>query len=520
MAQYTCVRKNAYYDSVTLMTLTNELKKLESVIDAVVSMATEMNKELAESIGLADDSIRAAKESDLIIGIQTESEEACIEASLRVDELLLSKKKKSKRNGESIYRSILQAKQDNEDMNMAVISVAGTYAVREADIALKNDMNVMLFSDNVSVEDEIDLKTKALDRGLFVMGPDCGTAIIDGIGLCFANDVKRGSIGVVAASGTGLQEVTVIIDKLGGGISQALGTGGRDLSAQVGGLMMLEGIDRLEQDEDTSVIVLVSKPPVPEVAEKVLARVETCLKPVVVCFIADEKNRGELKTVFAKSLEDAAVKAVAIVRNEVLPQRVGSMYPVSKEVHLAAKKLGVGQQYIRGLYCGGTLAAEALFEISKAQTIVYSNVAKKPEQKMADPFKSAFHTIVDLGDDVFTAGRPHPMIEPSLRSERLVAEAVDPEVAVVLLDFELGFGSNSDPVGATLDAIKCVKRENAQNNRSVVIIGYVLGTDRDYQGYSRACTALETAGVLLAKSNLHAIEMALSIIGEAEGGRI
>ena len=513
MAQYICVRKNAYHDSVSLMTLTNELKKSDEIEDAVVSMATDMNKELAENIGFISDDIQSAGPNDLLIALRCPDEEACERMVVRVDELLQSKKKKAAKSKEATYRSIHQANDDDADLNMAVISVAGDYAAREVNAALDCGMNVMLFSVNVSVEDEVAFKNKAHELGLLVMGPDCGTAIIDGVGLCFANDVRRGSIGIVAASGTGLQEVSVIIDRLGGGISQAIGTGGRDLSAPVGGMMMLDGISKLEDDEDTSVIVLVSKPPVPEVAEKVLHAVEQCTKPVVVCFIADEAHRGGDGIVFARSLEDAAIQAVALSKGEDAPSSGKSVYPVAEEARRFAGKLSANQKSIRALYCGGTLAAEALFEMSKVRDGVVSNVAKKAHQKMSDPFVSTGDTIVDLGDDVFTKGRPHPMIDPSIRCDRIVAEAMDESVGVILLDFELGFGSNADPVGATIEAIEQAQKIAGEQGRHMAFVGYVLGTDRDYQDYQKQCAMLEEAGVLIAQSNLNAVETALAIVG-------
>src|SRR5690606_14776291 len=124
----------------------------------------------------------------------------------------------------------------------------GVYAAFEAFRALENNLNVMMFSDNVTVEDEIKLKDLAVKKDLLMMGPDCGTAIINGVGLCFANKIKRGPIGLVAASGTGLQEVTVLIDQFGGGISQAIGVGGRDLSKDVMGRMTLHAINALNAD--------------------------------------------------------------------------------------------------------------------------------------------------------------------------------------------------------------------------------------------------------------------------------
>lgn len=510
MADLICVRQNAYYDSVTLMTLSNKLKKMEGVQDAVVSMATDMNKELLAGINLSNAEVEAAGANDLLIAVRADSDGLCQQVSEQVDVLLAANGKGGKKKTEQTFRTIAQAKGAEPELNLAVISVAGKYAAREARQALKNDMHVMLFSDNVTVEQEKELKEMAHEKGLLVMGPDCGTAILNGVGLCFANQVRRGDIGMVGASGTGLQEVTVLVDRLGGGVSQAIGTGGRDLSADIGGRMMLDGIDLLDADEATRVIVLISKPPVKEVADKVLARVARCKKPVVVCFIGAAGGEDVPGAVFAKSLDDAARKAVALSKGQALEEEAPFQAPAA--LLEAAKALAPGQKYIRGLYCGGTLASEALYEIAKECSPVYSNVAKKPEQKMKDLAVSEAHTIIDLGDDAFTVGRPHPMIEPELRNDRLLAEALDPETAVVLLDFELGYGSHEDPAGVAMEAIRAAQEKNLAAGRKVLFVGYILGTDSDFQNYAAQRAALEEAGVVVAGSNLDAVRMALAAV--------
>ena len=514
MADFLMCQKDTYYDSVTLMTLSNKLKKMDGVVDAVVSMGTPMNRGLLERIGLLRDGLEEAGPNDLMIAIRAGSEEQCRSAYEQMDALLHEKKGGAAK--ETVYHTIAEAKKAEPELNLAVISVKGEFAAREAREALKRDMHVMLFSDNVTVEQELELKTLAHEKGLLVMGPDCGTAILGGVGLCFANQVRRGRIGMVAASGTGLQEVCVLVDRLGEGISQAIGTGGRDLSATIGGRMMLDGINLLDADPDTEVIVVISKPPVREVAEKMVARIKTCTKPVVVCFIAGTPELLDgTDAIWAASLEDAAIQAVAAVRGERAPASKGTTFPIDEAaIQAAAAALKPEQKYVRGLYCGGTLTAEAVAECAKVSHKVYSNVAKKPEQKLEDPMTSRGHCMIDLGDDIFTVGRPHPMIEPGLRCDRILQEAADPETAVILLDFEIGYGSNADPVGVTLDAIRTAQARCREEGRTVTFVGYVQGTDQDYQGLAGQNRALEEAGVLIAKSNLHAVTMALQIAVE------
>lgn len=513
MAELILVRKNAYYDSVTLMTMSNKLKKLAGVSDAVASMATQMNKELLSRIGLSNQEVEEAGANDLLIAVRAESIARCEAVLAEMDSLLNQKKGGGGKAQQRVFHTIDEAKRSEEGLNLAVISVKGEFACREARQALRNGMHVMLFSDNVTVEEELGLKTLAHEKGLLVMGPDCGTAILDGAGLCFANRVRRGGIGLVAASGTGLQEVTVLIDRLGEGVSQAIGTGGRDLSAQIGGIMMLDGLRLLEQDPDTKVICLVSKPPVQEVAEKILAQVSGSKKPVVVCFISGtpEALTGT-GAIFAANLEDAAVQSVAALRGE--PPRAAPYPPDMAWAAAAAARLREEQRYIRGLFCGGTLASEAATEMERALDHVFSNVSKKAEHKLADPMKSTAHTVVDLGDDLFTVGRPHPMIEPSLRNERLLAELTDPETAVVLLDFELGYGSSEDPVGASIDTLRTARVRNAAAGREVPVVAYLLGTDGDFQGLETQSAALRAERVYVAHSNLQAVSTAIALVRE------
>lgn len=502
------VRKNAYYDSVTLMTLSNQLKKMEGIVDAVVAMGTDMNKEQLFSVGLSNEETATAAAGDLMIAVKGEDRKRCEDACRQVDELLKSRTGK-RGKAEEVYPTIRAAKRENEDLNFAVISVAGNYAAREAAMALEQGMHVMLFSDNVTVEQEVRLKNLAHEKGLLVMGPDCGTAIINGTGLCFANAVSRGGIGLAAASGTGLQEVTVLIDRLGGGISQAIGTGGRDLSAEVGGMMMLDSLKFLEADSDTQVIVLISKPPVKAVAEKILAQVSACNKPVVVCLIdGGEELLLNSGAVYAANLEHAADQAVRLLKQEKPERFEHTRFPLpSVKISERIAALTDSQKYIRGLFCGGTLAAEALSCLSREAGEYYSNVSKKAEHRMADPMKSRAHTIVDLGDDIFTVGRPHPMIEPELRVERLLTEALDPETAVLLLDFELGYGSHGDPVGVTMDALRRIRAARPE----LAIVAYVLGTGKDWQDIKRQREMLEGIGAIAADSNCQAAEISLAI---------
>src|SRR5688500_4889012 len=221
------VRAGAYYDSVVLMQLQRGLLELSGVVDAGVVMATQANRDLLAANNLLPDSI-SANPDDLLIVVKAEAEDSAMDAIGKVDELL-ARRKSSAVSQDFRPRSLSAAVKQLPEANWVLISVPGRYAAGVAREALELNKQVFLYSDNVSLEDEIALKKTAREKGLLVMGPDCGTAIINGIGLGFANRVRRGSIGVVGASGTGTQAVTSHIHELGGGISHDIGSGGRDL---------------------------------------------------------------------------------------------------------------------------------------------------------------------------------------------------------------------------------------------------------------------------------------------------
>lgn len=518
MIQCVEIRKNTYYDSVALMLITKEIKKMQDVNEVIVGMGTELNKELAANLDLDNDDINGLTPNDFFIAalLKSEKDNNIITITQRVDELLNSKKDDSE---EEYKPNTLKAAVNHvKDANMAVISLPGKYAADEARKALQNGLHVMLFSDNVSLEEELELKQLGRDKGLLVMGPDCGTAIINGVPLCFANVVRKGNIGIVGASGTGTQEVTVIIDKLGGGVSQVIGTGGRDLKSEIGGIMMIEGFKALIDDPNTKVIVLISKPPAKEVAEKILNMVKTTNKPVIVSFIGGDRAQIEGKGAYAcVTLEDAAHKAV-LLSNEETPYDYTGFTMKEEEINEIAEnelsKLQRGQKYLRALYTGGTLADEAMKMLDREGIEVNSNIPLAPKLRLQNIHKSAMHTCIDLGDDDFTLGKPHPMIDPIGRIERLPKEAMDDEVAIILMDFVLGYGSNIDPAGEMLPYIIEAKKDMANRGKYLSIIGYICGTDNDPQNYREQKEKLENAGVILMPSNAQAVRLCEKLLSK------
>ncbi|BDF70493.1 hypothetical protein CE91St41_22800 [Oscillospiraceae bacterium] len=502
------VRKNAYYDSVTLMIISKDVKKLPGVTEALVGMGTDLNREIAGNIGLDGEGFDAVTANDFFVAASCESEEAFTAVVAKVDELLNKKAEKSK--ADYFPPTLEGALKMEPELNMAVISVPGKFAAEVAQNCLEHDINVMLFSDNVTIEEEKALKEYAASKELLVMGPDCGTAIVNNTPLAFANVVKSGDIGMVCASGTGAQEVSCIIDQLGGGISQLLGTGGRDLKLEIGGIMMELGLDALISDPQTRVITLVSKPPAAEIAKKILDQAAGAGKPVVVCFIGGDPTEIEKRGLCAAvSLEDAAHKAVALSRGQKPEDFTGFAMGAKQAEELAAAEAGrmaAGQKYVRGLYTGGTLCDEAMKLMIGRVGHIHSNIPLNKEDKLPDARngRSVEHTFLDFGDDEFTVGRPHPMIDPSLRAERVVTEAGDPEAAVIMVDCVIGYGSHEDPAQDLSEAIRTAKELAVKEGRYLAVVASVCGTEGDPQSLSASQVKLANAGAIVLPSNAQA----------------
>lgn len=511
MAVKYLIRENTYYDSVTLMIITREVKKIEGVKEVIVGMGTELNKELAGNLNLLTPELGKITPNDLFISLDSIDDNIAQEAFALVDGFLSKKKVESEVYQPSTFESVLKYM---PDANLVLISLPGKYAARETKKALLSDKHVMLFSDNVTLEEEIELKNLAKERGLLMMGPDCGTAIINHVALAFANVIRKGPIGIVGASGTGIQEVTVMIDKLGSGISQAIGTGGRDLKKEVGGIMMIEGIKALQYDPLTEVIVLISKPPDKEVVRKVLSILKEGKKPSVVCFMGgDTEMIKDYGFIPGLSLEDTAHKAVAIVKGIPTKDFTGfTISGIDKIIQGEANKLNEEQRYIRGLYTGGTLCDEAMIILSPLIGEIYSNIPLKPEGKLSDINRSYKHTFIDLGEDEFTRGKPHPMIYPYVRQERVLSEAKDKEVAIILMDFILGFGSHPDPAEEMIPYIRKVREITTQDGRYICMISSVCGTEADPQGLIEQEKKLREEGVIIMPSNAQAVRLAAEIV--------
>ena len=517
------VRRGFYLDSVALMRISSSLSSRGGVETASLMIGTPSNLVILDEAGLLTEAGRAAGPDDLVIAVRADGGQT-LDAALDAAEGSLEGAAAGPGGpGAARHPGVRAACEALPDANLAIVSVPGPFAAREARRALAAGLHVLVFSDNVPVEDEVALKREGRARGRLVMGPDCGTAIIAGTPLAFANRVRSGGIGAIAASGTGLQELSVLVHRGGGGLSHGIGVGGRDLGDDVGGLSTFMALDALETDPETRHIVIVSKPPGPRTEAALRARLADCPKPVTLCLIGGgsggggaggEDDAGELSpnVNLAATLRDAARLALdgpaGASGTGLLPRGGAGRDPDTRAgPPLPENRPG----RIVGLYSGGTLCSEGQAILSRAGLGVASNApipgaAGLPTDGESPPSPTA-HTFIDLGADEYTAGRPHPMIEPAMRSEALAGALADPTVAAVVLDVVLGTGSHPDPAAPIVDIL------GSAPPAPPPVVASVCGTELDPQDYGTQRGALERAGVFVAASNADAVEAAIRIVG-------
>ena len=502
------VLPNLYKDSVSLMQVAAKLRERDGIEQASCLMGTPANLAQLADAGLSIDTKVAP--SDLLIVVRGTAE-AC-DAALEAGQALL-KAEGSAGSGSSAefslpLTSIAAAVEKTPAANLALISVPGDYAAAEAMKALSLGLHVMLFSDNVPLGEERSIKQRAREKNLLVMGPDCGTAIVNGVPLGFANVVRRGDIGLVAASGTGLQEVTCRIHNLGGGVSQALGTGGRDLKEEIGGITMLQGLRALAADAATRVIVLISKPPAPAIAREILRLAASAGKPVVVHFLGaapDEIREAGLHA--ALSLRHAGDMAVALAQGATPllaspPPPAGHVAAVEK----LAASMNSSQRAVRGFFTGGTFCYEAQLTFLARNLACRSNAPAHGATAFDGRFEG--HVFLDLGDDDYTRGRPHPMIDPSLRNDAIHTQGADPSTAAILFDVVLGYGSHANPAQDLALALQAAATQARAERRPLALIGHVCGTDGDPQDRAAQVAQLKAIGAHVADSNVEAAILA------------
>lgn len=491
----TIVRKNQYADSVALMVLSRSLSDLDvpggSVEKVSVMMGTPANKEILANTGFGGPEVDAAAPGDMVIGIDASDGPTTEAVVARALELLVQQGGGSGASKLPRVRSLSRALQKMPDANLAVVSIPGEHAAAETHRLLDAGLHVLLFSDNVSVDDEVALKEHAAREGLLVMGPDCGTAAFAGVPLAFANLCAPGSIGVVGASGTGTQEVMVQVDRLSNGsagISHAIGLGGRDLSDAVGARTCLQALAALDADPATDTIVIVSKPPAPAVRQQVVDAAQRLGKPVVAIFLGEQgvDGRREGNITFATTLAGAARIAIE---------------------QCGASGFRADRGGIVGLFTGGTLANEAAMILRDELGLP----ADDGHHERGIMLHEGPHRVIDLGDDAYTQGRPHPMIDPTSRADLLAETFDDPDTAVVLLDLVIGHGSSPDPAAAIVPGIRDGLTRAEAAGRRVAVVASVCGTSRDPQGLDAQAEALREAGVRVLPDNASAARHAAAL---------
>ena len=482
------VLHHLYRDSVALLRIASTTERLDGVVRVGAVMATPANLGILDQSEMLPDDL-AATADDLVFVVRAADEQAVAEALDAAEAALTVAESTAGNHAEQLPGTIpegIAAAQHDHGVaaTLATISVPGTYASVVAEQSLRHGLHVLCFSDNVPVDEEVRLKTMAVERRLLMMGPDCGTAILDGSPLGFANVVRRGRVGIVAASGTGAQEVSRLIDAAGGGVSQLIGVGGRDLSAEVGGLMTDLALDFLVDDDETTVIVVVSKPPSGEVADRLIARLSEIAAsgtPTVACFLGLDDSPASApatQVCIRGTLEGGAIAAAS---------RDGHPFKVTD---VGTDDLERPGGRVLGLFTGGTLASEARLILRRGGVSA---------------------EVLDLGDDQYTAGKPHPMIDPDARATLIAAAGADPSVGVILLDVVLGFGASPDPATPVAEAVHAARHAAGVDGRRVVVIGSICGTDGDPQSLTGQRRILESAGIVLCETNAAAARLALAL---------
>jgi FdrA protein len=499
MTERIVLLRDTYRDSVALMRISKEVAERDGVLDAAAVMGTPLNLGLLADLGfeLPD----AVGPNDLLVAVRAESEKEADSAVAALEARLAEWAHPGIGPGASTPapRSVAAAARQDPALSLAFISVPRGHAAYEVASALERGLHVFCFSDGVSLVEEATLKRFAAERGVLLMGPDCGTAIVDGVALGFANAVRRGPVGVVGASGTGMQELTCLLELSGVGISHAIGVGGRDLSPEVGGIMTIRALEALAADPATGLIVVVSKPPDPAVADRMIEVAAHTSKPAVLCLLGtNEPPAGLPRDVeVTGSLEVAArIAAEWAARELVLPPDPdpGRVTPGD----------------IRGLFTGGSLCDEAMAYVARRVGRVASNIPLRPGWALQDMGRSEGHTFIDFGDDRLTEGRPHPMIDPTLRNRRFLQEAADEAVGVMVLDVVLGFGAHQDPASELAPLVQgALDRRGA----TLSVVVDLCGTPGDPQDASAQAARLGQAGALVTRSAAQAARTALRAAG-------
>lgn len=505
MSIFYSIKNGTYTDSLGCLLMSSRLMDEPGIITAYACMASASQKKTLAEIGLSFPELQNCSEEDFIVTADAENENAFLQALASVSNI----EKKQESEAPS-YPSLDMALTNAGNANICTISVPGEYAREVTEEALRKGLHCVVFSNNVPLSDERKMKELAREKGLLCMGPDCGVANINGAAFVLSSINNRGPVGIVGASGCGIQHVAALLHAAGSGVSQTIGTGGNDLKEEVGGITMLMGIDALEQDKETQFIVLISRKPADSVLKKILDRVRVCNKKTICCFFgADRKLIKDTGAIYAEDLDQCAAEACRLAGKEYTFE---SDEEISRLAEQAIQEMTPRQQYVRGIFCGGTYCDEAMKTMWDVIGPIHSNCPLIPEMQLYNSFISVENTVIDVGEEEFTRGKLHPTLEPNMRITHIKKQGLDPETAVVLMDFILTPAAISDPAGVTVDSIKEVIKASEKRGGKIAVVCSVLGTDRDPQNVTRQKEMLKKAGAYVMSTNRQAAKLAASII--------
>ena len=475
------IKKNFFRDSVQMMQFSQQLKDEQGVIDAAIVMSTDLNKNTLKNMNLLTEDGISATENDTLISINCQDENSLSNAIQKAEQLLTSSSAKAKNE----FTSLASALNAFSDANIASLSIPGQFVKEMATELINKQLNLFVFSDHVPLEDEIYLKNLALENNVLFMGPEAGTSILNGTVFGFGNKVRKGSVGIIGASGTGIQESSTMIDLFGEGISHGIGVGGRDLQNDIGGMMTMKTMEIFENDPNTKAILLVSKPVDNDIRNKIINKINNFSKKnYVLCLIGDNENSVDTaKIKFSKSIQISVLKILKSLDDNVYKKTKDVVKnQINDSIKLAeslSKDLNEGQKFVRGFFAGGTLCYESKIILEQMIGKIYSNLSSDDEYSIKGNLSSKENTLIDFGEEEFTSARPHPIIDPLLRRNRILEDANDPNVGVIIIDIICGINAAKNTMAFHAETIKKAIEIAREQGRKLSVFTYICGTEND-----------------------------------------
>ena len=475
------IKKNFFRDSVQMMQFSQQLKDEQGVIDAAIVMSTILNKNTLKNMNLLTEDGISATENDTLISINCQDENSLSNAIQKAEQLLTSSSAKAKNE----FTSLASALNAFSDANIASLSIPGQFVKEMATELINKQLNLFVFSDHVPLEDEIYLKNLALENNVLFMGPEAGTSILNGTVFGFGNKVRKGSVGIIGASGTGIQESSTMIDLFGEGISHGIGVGGRDLRNDIGGMMTMKAMEIFENDPNTKAVLLVSKPVDNYIRNKIINKINNFSKKnYVLCLIGDNENSVDTaKIKFSKSIQMSVLKILKLLDDnvykktkDVVRNQINDSIKLSESL---SKDLNEGQKFIRGFFAGGTLCYESKIILEQMIGKIYSNLSSDDEYSIKGNVSSKENTLIDFGEEEFTSARPHPIIDPLLRRNRILEDANDPNVGVIIIDIICGINAAKNTMAFHAETIKKAIEIAREQGRKLSVFTYICGTEND-----------------------------------------